>query len=156
VSEGVEIEASYRDSRGWYGFLGGAYARVGEADMGSTVAFGNVPNAPMLTGALGVSTPRLFGIGHISTELDYVGSRPVRLDANGNPLPDAQPWLGWNATIYVPNVHGFDFSGGVRNIIGTREDVVAPPDYDRTNVTPNIVIPTVPGEGREFYVKVGY
>ena len=87
-------------------------------------------------------------------EANYLSARPVRLDLDNNPLPDAPAWLGLNATIYVPNVRGFDFSAGVRNIIGHRQAVVAPPDYDRT--IDGVAIPTVPGEGREIYVKAGY
>ena len=161
VSEGVVVEGSFRNSRGWYGFAGGAYSArrcrsSATRRMTDTLTFGNVPNAPALTGSLGVSTPRLWGVAHVSTELLYIGERAPRLDADGNPLPDSPGWVGWNATVYVPNISGFDFTAGVRNIIGTRDQVIAPPDYDRTNVTPNVVIPTVPGEGREFYVKVGY
>ena len=102
-----------------------------------------------------MSTPQLGGYAHVSTELIYLGERPTRPDINNNPLPDSPAWVGWNATIYMPNVRGFDVSVGVRNLIGRRDQVVAPPDYDRTVTTPNIVIPTVPGEGREFFAKVG-
>ena len=64
--------------------------------------------------------------------------------------------MGWNATIYAPNVvAGFDFTAGVRNLLGTRDMVPAAADYDRT--TPKyVVVPSVPGEGRELYAKIGY
>ena len=159
VTEGVEVEGSYRNSRGWYGFAGGAYSHVGEVDptTGSTaLTFGGVPDAPALTGSIGISTPKLWGRAHVSTELLYVGERPTRPDIDGNPEADAPAWVGWNATVYVPNIRGFDFTVGLRNIIGTRDQVSAPPDYDRTTAATPVVIPTVPGEGREVYAKVGY
>jgi iron complex outermembrane receptor protein len=156
VSEGIEAEASYRTVRGWYAFAGGAYARVGTGDQTDSLTWGLVPNAPAWTGAGGVSTPLVLGRAHVSTELVFVGARPTRQDADGNQLPDSPAWLGWNATVYVPNFDGFDVTLGIRNILGKRDQVVAPPDYDRTLTTPNVVIPTVPGEGREVYLKVGY
>ncbi|HUJ59882.1 MAG TPA: TonB-dependent receptor [Kofleriaceae bacterium] len=158
VSEGIEAEGSYRDSSGWYGFAGGGYSHVGAADStaSTTVVYGGVLDAPAVTWAGGLSTPKLGGLAHVSTELVYIGPRAPRPDADGNPLPNAPAWLGWNATIYAPDVRGFDVTLGVRNILGTRDMVPTPPDYDRTNITPNVVVPFVPGEGREVYVKVGY
>jgi iron complex outermembrane receptor protein len=155
VTAGVEAEASYRDSRGWYGFAGATYAHVGAAEAGSSVAYGSVPDAPAVTAAGGISTPKLFGRFHVSTELTYIGKRPTRPDGDGNASPDARAWYGWNAALYVPNVSGFDITAGVRNLIGTRNMVPAPGDYDRTNPD-TLVVPVVPGEGREIYVKVGY
>jgi iron complex outermembrane receptor protein len=154
ITMGVEAEGSYRTASGWYGFAGATYSRVGAAeDTTSDVRFGDVPNAPALVGSLGVSTPLLFERAHVSTELQYVGERPTR-----DPMQDAPQWLGINATIYAPNVHGFDVTAGVRNLIGTRADVVAPGDYDRYDDTTmtTTTIATIPGEGRELYVKVGY
>ncbi len=156
VTEGVELEASYRTSSGWYAFGGGSYQNVGTTDDSGNLVFGGVPNAPAVTGAGGLSTPKLWGRAHVSTELLYIGERAVRPDTDGNPLPNSPAWVGWNAAVYLPSLGGFDATLGVRNILGVREQVVAPGDYDRTNVTPNIVIPRVPGEGREVYVKVGY
>ncbi|HEU4611587.1 MAG TPA: TonB-dependent receptor, partial [Kofleriaceae bacterium] len=154
VTMGVEVEGSYRTASGWYGFAGATYSRVGAAeDTTSDVRFGDVPNAPALVGSLGVSTPLLFERAHVSTELQYVGERPTR-----DPMQDAPQWLGINATIYAPNVRGFDVTAGVRNLIGTRADVVAPGDYDRYDdaTMTTTTIATIPGEGRELYVKVGY
>jgi hypothetical protein len=70
----------------------------------------------------------------------------------------APQWLGVNATIYAPNVKGFDITAGVRNLIGKRVAVVAPGDYDRYDdaTMTTTTIPVIPGEGRELYVKVGY
>ena len=44
---------------------------------------------------------------------------------------------------------------GGRNLIGTRDMLPAPGDYDRSG-PPAVVIPRIPGEGRELYVKLGY
>jgi iron complex outermembrane receptor protein len=167
-SDGVEAEASYRHASGWYGFGGLTYAHVGCTTCGEYVAdssntglvFGTVPNAPAWTGSLGISTPKLGNRAFVSSELLYVGERSTRpdMDASGNPIPspDAPAWLDWNWAIYVPNLRGFDITAGVRNLIGTREHVVAPGDYDRTTAMPPMLVPYVPGEGREVYAKVGY
>jgi len=154
VTAGVEAEASYRDSRGWYGFAGATYSHVGEAEEGGSLSYGHVVDAPALVAAGGISTPKLFGTLHVSTELTYVGKRETRLDADGNESP-SPAWFGWNAAVYVPNVSGFDITAGVRNILGKRNMVPAPGDYDRTNPDP-VAVTQVPGEGRELYVKVGY
>ncbi len=157
VSQGVEAEGSYRTSGGWYAFGGGTYADVGEGDQGAAVQFGNVPNSPALTAAGGISTPKLFGIGHLSAELEYIGKRATRVDDDtGAPGPETPGWFGLNGTIFIPNVHHFDLTLGVRNIIGTRDLVPAPGDYDRTDVTPTVTVFQVPGEGREYFAKVGY
>lgn len=147
VTMGVEAEASYRTSGGWYGFGGMTYSRVGAAkDTTSDLTFGDVPNAPPVVAAAGVSTPLVLERAHVSTEVAYVGERPTRDDDVTAPA-----WLGVNATIYAPNIKGFDVTAGVRNLIGKRNRVVTSGDYDR-----GVTIPTIPGEGRELYVKVGY
>lgn len=154
VTMGIEAEASYRVASGWYGFLGATLARVGAAeDTTSAVGYGDVPNAPALVGSLGLSTPLVRALAHLSGELLFVGERPTR--EAGEPAP---AWLGVNLTAYAPNVHGFDVTAGVRNLLGTRPAVVAPGDYDRFDemTMTTTTIPTVPGEGRELYVKVGY
>ena len=67
-------------------------------------------------------------------------------------------WLGWNANIYIPDLHKLDITAGVRNILGKRDRIPAPGDYDRYDDVSmsTTTIPLVPGEGRELYVKVGY
>jgi hypothetical protein len=50
---------------------------------------------------------------------------------------------------------GFDVTLGARNLVGKRDLMPAPGDYDRT-MPDTRVVPRVPGEGREFYAKVGY
>ncbi len=154
VSRGVEAEASYRNSRGWYAFGGGALAQVGIESGMVGLAYGEAPNAPLVSAGAGVSTPKLGKLAHVSLEGIFLGPRPTRADIDGNPSPNAPAWLGLNLTIYAPNVKGFDFTAGARNLIGTRDQMPAPPDYDRSD--PALVIPRVPGEGREIYVKVGY
>ncbi|HET9621947.1 MAG TPA: TonB-dependent receptor [Kofleriaceae bacterium] len=160
-SIGVEAEASYRDSRGWYAFAGFDYSKVGEklkAEGATDFTYGVVPNAPRYTASGGLSTPKLFDRVHASTELMYIGERPTRLAADGGPSPASPAWLGWNATLYAPNVGGFDFTVGVRNILDKRDLLPAPGDYDRTaaNGTDVVTVARVPGEGREFYAKIGY
>jgi iron complex outermembrane receptor protein len=159
VTRGVEAEASYRTAQGWYGFGGLSYQQVGAQTEGEALTFGDVPNAPAITGSLGISTPKLGGYAHISTEALLIGERPTRPDVDtGDALDPAPAWLGWNATIYVPDIHGFDITAGVRNIIGKRDRIVAPGDYDRYDATTmtTTTIPLIPGEGREVYAKVGY
>jgi hypothetical protein len=67
----------------------------------------------------------------------------------------ASAFLGWNATIYVPNLSGFDLTIGVRNLLGRREEVPVQEDYDRTDPE-EVPVPAIPGEGREFYARLGY
>ncbi len=155
VSQGIEAEASYRDSRGWYAFGGFAFTHVGRAESGGAVQYGDVANAPEITATAGVSTPKLFDRVHVSSEVVVLGERPTRLDANNMPSPASPAWVGWNATLYAPNIAGFDVTVGVRNILGKRDLVPAPGDYDRTMPMP-FVVARVPGEGREVYVKIGY
>src|SRR5262249_4605017 len=50
VSTGLEGELSYRDSRGWYGFAGACVSLVGQNNEAGTVVYGDVPNAPVITG----------------------------------------------------------------------------------------------------------
>lgn len=156
VSRGIEAEASYRDSRGWYAFGGFAFTRVGVARGSAPLTYGNVPNAPEITASGGVSTPKLFDRVHVSSEVVMLGERPTRRDANGMPSPASPAWVGWNATLYAPGIAGFEVTTGVRNVLGTRDLVPAPGDYDRTISMPTTVVPRVPAEGREFYVKIGY
>lgn len=156
-TRGVEAEASYRDSTGWYGFAGMAANQVGtditdEMTGETTLVFDSVPNAPKLTGAAGVSTPKLFGHAHLGLEGQVIGRRLTRAPGITSP-----PWFGLNATLYFPNVRGFDITAGGRNLIGKRDLTPAPDDYDRfPDPMTTIVVPRIPGEGREVYVKVGY
>ncbi len=157
VSQGVEVEASYRNSSGWYGFGGGALARVGSGEAGAPINFGEVVDAPSLTATLGISTPKLFDRAHLSGELIYLSARHTRSDEAGAALPDSPAWAGLNLTIYVPDLKGFDLTAGVRNLLGTRDEIPAPGDYDRfPDMMPTVTVPKIPGEGRELFVKVGY
>ena len=160
VTYGVEGEASYRNVAGWYGYGGVAVARVGSAASASEpVRFGDVVDAPVVTATGGVSTPRLGGFAHVSTEAQVVGRRPVRPAEDGSPFADVPTYVGWNATVYVPSVRRFDISVGVRNILGRKQRIPAPGDYDRFGDgvnDPVITVPVIPGEGREVFAKVGY
>lgn len=159
VTRGIEAEGSYRTASGWYGFGGGSYQQVGAKTTMTELTFGDVPNAPAITAAVGVSTPKLGGLLHISTEAIVIGERATRPDVDTGARFDPAPaWLGWNANIYIPDIHKFDVTAGVRNILGKRDRVPAPGDYDRFDDASmsTTTIPLVPGEGRELYVKVGY
>ncbi len=157
ASQGIEVEASYRNSAGWYGFGGGTVARVGSGEAGAPIDYGEVVDAPQLTATLGISTPKLFERAHLSTELVYLSARHTRTDEAGAALPDSAAWAGLNATIYVPDLKGFDLTAGVRNILGKRDEIPAPGDYDRfPEMMPAVTVAKIPGEGREVFVKVGY
>lgn len=157
ITEGVEVEATYRNSKGWYGFGGGTIARIGSANGTGAVEYGHVVGAPAVTATLGISTPKLWDVAHLSGEAVVLSRRETRPDENGNALPASSAWAGLNATIYVPDVKGFDVTAGVRNILGKRDEIPAPGDYDRfPDPSTTIVVPKIPGEGREFFIKVGY
>jgi len=162
VTRGAEAEASYRDATGWYGFGGLTLAQVGTdvADPmtgDTTLRFGDVFDAPAVTAVGGVSTPKLLGYAHLGLEGQLLSSRASRPDSDGNTSPKAPPWFGLNATIYVPNIRGFDITAGGRNLLGKRDKVPAPDDYDRfPDPATTITVSRIPGEGREVYVKVGY
>ncbi len=156
ITQGLEAEASYRTATGWYGFLGAMIAKVGiSEDPAAPVTYGDTPDAAPYTGTLGLSTPKLGGRLHVSSELYLIGPRPTRVAIDGSANEDSPAWVGWNVALYAPNIHGFDVSLVARNIGGKRDKLPAPGDYDRTS--PNeVVIPRIPGEGRELYLKVGY
>lgn len=142
---GGELEASYRNLAGWYGFAGAALHRVlADDEDGGT---GVPPNAPLATASLGASTPLLFGLGHVSTELVFVSERQTRDEAF-----TADPVLRWHAAIHAPDVRGFDVTIGVRNLLGIREEVPLSEDYDRETGT----LPWISGESREFYARLGH
>jgi outer membrane receptor protein involved in Fe transport len=145
-SQGLELEGSYRDTRGWYGFAAVTLASVDvlEPD-GSTQP---APNAPGLVFAGGASTPRLWGLLHLSAEVQYIGSRKTR-----DPMTEAADHWTLNAAVVVPAWNRFDFTVGVRNLLGSREQIPAQADYDRDPMTPVYLLP---GEGTELYARLGY
>ncbi|MCE9580398.1 MAG: TonB-dependent receptor [Deltaproteobacteria bacterium] len=146
TSTGVEVEATYRTGSGWFAYGGGAVAQVTVPDSTEDAI-----NAPTFTGAAGISTPKLRDRVHVSTELLLMGSSMTREGAQTG------AWAGWNAAIYVPDLRGLDLTIGARNLLGTRQPVVAPEDYDRPQADGTVkVVPIVPGEGRELYARVGY
>jgi outer membrane receptor for ferrienterochelin and colicins len=157
IARGVEVEASYRTSEGWYAFGGATFAQIGSGETGTGITYGNVVNAPKVTATGGVSTPKLYGYAHLSADAQFISLRRTRADDEGNASPASPAWTGINATVYVPNLRGFDLTAGVRNIIGKRDLQPAPGDYDRfPEMEPTVLVPRIPAEGREVYVKVGY
>jgi len=156
VTQGVELEASYRNSTGWYAFGGATFARVGSEGPGSPLTYGSVPNAPKVTAVGGLSTPRLFELVHVSTEVQVLSRRVTRSDDAGVPGPDSPAWTGLNVALYPPSHPGFHVTPGARNLLGTRDLTPAPGDYDRFPAgQPPVLVARIPGEGREVYVKVG-
>ena len=157
ITRGVEVEASYRTSEGWYAFGGGTVAQVGSGETNTAITYGAVVNAPKVTATGGVSTPKLYGYAHVSADAQLISLRRTRPGEDGNASPSSPAWVGVNATVYVPNLRGFDLTAGVRNILGTRDLQPAPGDYDRfPEMQPTVIVPRIPAEGREVYVKVGY
>jgi outer membrane receptor protein involved in Fe transport len=141
-SAGAEVEGSYRSSSGWLAFGGGAFTKVEDGD-GAAVA-----GAPQVTAVLGVSTPLLAEKVHLSGEGHVIGPRPTRDDTG---MIEAKAFVGVSMAAYAPDINGFDFTLGVRNLIGTREEVPSPEDFDRGS---GVFI--LPGEGREVYARLGY
>ena len=129
-------------------FAGGAYTRVG-TEVASDVEYGSVTNAPVISAGVGASTPKLADRVHLSAQAIVLGKRPTREP------PDSPAWIGLDAAVYAPSLYGFDVTLGVRNLVGKRDLMPAPGDYDRS-MPDTRVVPRVPGEGRELYVKVGY
>ena len=148
-SRGFELEGSYRNTAGWYGF-----ANVSIADVVRNEE--DAENAPEVVAKGGVSTPRIADLAHVSSDVSFVGERLTR-----DKDVTAGSHVQWNAAIYAPDFKGVDITIGVRNILGKRQDIPAQVDYDR--VTP---LPTgsallddvllIPGPGREFFGRLGY
>lgn len=149
-SRGVELESSYRDTRGWLARLSGALA-----DVRRNRGFEEAINAPALVATAAGSTPALWDRVHLSAEITFVGARNTRDED-----VDAEPWLGVDLTVYVPSYRGFDFTLGVRNLIGMREQIPAQSDYDRVyhdgTSLRGIDVLLLPGVGRELFARIGY
>jgi outer membrane receptor protein involved in Fe transport len=144
TSTGLEGEASYRDSRGWLAALGATVARVESPDTGERAL-----NAPAWTATGALSSPQLAGLGHLSTELVLTGARRTR-----DPGRHAAAYAGWNLALYAPDVGGFDVTVGVRNLLGSAEEVPAQEEFDRTEPDA-MLVPILPGPGRELHARVG-
>ena len=128
---------------------------MGFGEQGDSIAYGDVPNAPALTATGGISTGKLGGYAHVSVEGQYLGERATR-----DPMVKSPGWLGLNAAVYVPDIKKFDVTIGARNLLNKRDLMPAPGDYDlhpdENDPTITTVVPRIPGEGLELYVKVGY
>ncbi len=154
-SVGLELEASYRHADGWFGFGGAAITEV-TADDGDPMTVDVAYGAPAVSGVLGVSSPRLWGEVHLSTEVHAIGPRPVRV-ADGAAPRETDPYAGVGVALYAPDLRKLDLTIGVRNLLGVREQVPAAEDFDRTDdAGAPTVLATVPGEGREVYARLGY
>jgi outer membrane receptor protein involved in Fe transport len=153
-SIGAELEGSYRTVGGWYGFASLTYADVGVLQPDGS--YTNAPNAPHWVVSGGVSTPRIAGLLHISTELQFISERDTR-----DPTVTSPAFTRWNAALVFPSWHKFDLTLGVRNILGTREQVPAQGDFDRNYPQPDgstttFPVNLLPGEGTEIYARLGY
>jgi outer membrane receptor for ferrienterochelin and colicins len=155
VTRGIEAEFTYRNSAGWYAFGGAAFASVGFGEEGEEIVYGDVINAPAVTATGGISTPKIGGYAHLSVEGQYLGERATR-----DPMVKSPGWFGLNAAVYVPDIKKFDVTIGARNLLNKRDLMPAPGDYDlhpdENDPTITTVVPRIPGEGLELYVKVGY
>lgn len=149
-SLGLEVEASYRDGRGWLAFGGAALTKV-RSPQDAEVCTGaceevRLDGSPWATASFGISSPKLGGVAHLSSELMIVSDRPSPAGER------ASPYAGLNLVAYAPSFHGFDVTLGVRNLLGIRQEIPAASDFERED----LVISTVPGEGRELYVRIGH
>lgn len=145
-STGVEVEASFRDARGWLAFGGVSIQRVEDG------AGHRAVGAPAWLGSAGVSSPLVAGRFHLSTEVQAIGGRTTRVASVA-----VDPFVAWNAAIYAPALAaGLDLTVGARNLLGIREQVPAPEDFDRIYDDHTTYVPRLPGEGRELYAQLGY
>ena len=158
VTQGVELEGSYRNAAGWYAFAGATIAKIGASEGGGEIVFDSVVNAPKVTAAGGVSTPLLMDHAHLSLQGTFISRRLTRInEETGERGPATPGWFGLDATVYVPNLRRFDVTAGVRNILGKRDLQPAVGDYDRfPEMEPAVFVARLPAEGREVFVKVGY
>jgi outer membrane receptor protein involved in Fe transport len=149
-STGLELESRYREAEGWSASAGACLSKV-ERNEG----YEEPINAPAVTLGGGVSTPRLFGRAHASLDAQLISRRNTR-----DEMIDAGAWLGIGAAIHAPSLWGLDVTLGVRNLLGRREQVPAQSDYDRVSeqdgTLRNAPIHTLPGAGRELFVRIGY
>ena len=152
VSRGLEAERRPRQE-GWYGFAGVAVHQVGTEAEERAARVRRCRHRASDVASAGVSTPRLAG----SHTFDEPRARRARdpADELGAASPAPPAWVGWNATLYLPDLRGFELTAGVRNLLGTRDLMPTPGDYDRSNPE-TVVISRIPGEGRELHVKLGY
>jgi len=60
---------------------------------------------------------------------------------------------GWTLVAYAPDLHGFDVTLGLRNLLG-RQDEPAEEVYNRSQEGVDVL--RVPGPGRELFARVGH
>lgn len=161
ISRGLEVESSYRDLKGRTAYGNAAVSFTGRNCLGPT-GFSNLlldadpskgncdarQNAPVFVAQLGVSSQLLMELFHLSGELQFMSERGTQV-----PEETVPAYVGANIVAYAPNVRGFDVTVGGRNLIG-RELVPAQSDYNRSN--PRVEVLSVPGAGREVFMRVGF
>lgn len=144
-SIGVELEARLRDQRGYF-----VYAAANVADVEDDETDDELAGAPRVTASLGASSQPLWAGLTLSSELMFIGERSVPA---GEPEARQVPrHVMWNAVLYLPSWHGFDITLGARNLLGRRERVPAAEDFTDAD---GELVGSVPGEGRELYVRLG-
>jgi iron complex outermembrane receptor protein len=173
ISRGIEIESTYRDLAGRSVYLNAAFSFTGRNCLDATgiqnvtldPKTGNCDwpqNSPVVVAQAGASSHLLFEMFHLSGETTYISERGTqRAEAlRINPDdPDAvvPAFVGLNVIAYAPDIRGIDVTIGARNLI-MRELLPAQADYNRsaTAMTPRTEVYSVPGPGREVFMRMGY
>lgn len=147
-SLGLELEARLRDPGGLFAYAAANVAEVEDekVDDEAQSYVTRLAGAPRMTVSAGVSSPPLWAGLTLSTELAFISERTTAAAERRS-----GPHVAWNAVLYVPSWRGFDLTVGARNLLGQREDVPAAEDFTYEGA----LVGTVPGEGRELYVRLG-
>lgn len=173
ISRGIELESSYRDLAGRTVYANASFAFTGRNCLGhgssSGTGFDNLlldstkgncdlrENAPVVVAQAGASSQLLVDTFYVSSEVQYISRRgtqegKAKLPDNSTTVP---AYVGLNVVAYAPNVRGFDVTVGGRNLI-MREVVPAQADYNRNQSTPQVTVASIPGPGREVFMRMGY
>ena len=146
ISEGIEAEGSYRTSGGWYAFGGGDVrelsarairARPSCSVTSSTRRRSPHPAASRRRSCSASATCRRSSITSARARRARSAPTPTATSIPG-PTSPARSGSTRRCTPDIPlrfgnRVSYFDFTAGVRNLIGTRDLVPAPQDYDWTD-----------------------
>jgi outer membrane receptor protein involved in Fe transport len=175
ISRGIEIESTYRDLAGRAVYANATFAFTGRnclADTGLTnitldpaLSKGNCDesqNSPTVVAQVGASTQRLFELFHLSAETVIISKRGTQrsdvltMDPE-DPDGTVPAFVGLNVIAYAPDVRGIDVTIGARNLL-MREELPAQSDYNRsaTSMSPRKEVLSVPGPGREVFMRMGY
>lgn len=147
-SLGLELEARLRDPGGFFAYAAANFAAVEDEKLNDEGAaeVTRLAGAPRVTASAGVSSPPLWAGLTLSTELSFISERTTAAAGRSSGRH-----VAWNAVLYLPPWRGFDLTLGARNLLGSREAVPAAEDFTYQDE----LVGTVPGEGRELYVRLG-